>query len=122
MQSVVHFEVMAEDPERAAAFYSNVFGWEINKWEGPEDYWLVTTGPGDEAGGINGGIAQSQGEPQTVNTIEVPSVDEFAQKVTANGGKVVVPKMAIPGIGYQIYCQDSEGILFGLHQVDSSAA
>jgi predicted enzyme related to lactoylglutathione lyase len=120
MSRPVHFEIMAADPARAQRFYTNVFGWEIKKWDGPEDYWLVTTGPDDQAG-INGGIAKSQGEPLTVNTVEVASIDEVAEKVTANGGKVVVPKMAIPGVGYQLYCQDTEGILFGLHQVDPSA-
>jgi predicted enzyme related to lactoylglutathione lyase len=53
--------------------------------------------------------------------VEVSSVDEFAEKVITHGGKVVIPKMAIPGVGYQIYCQDSEGIVFGLHQPDPSA-
>jgi hypothetical protein len=57
----------------------------------------------------------------TVNTITVDSVDEVAAKVTSYGGKVVLPKMAIPGVGYQIYCQDTEGIVFGLHQADPSA-
>lgn len=54
MPRVVHFEVHADDPERAANFYSGVFGWELAKWEGPQDYWLITTGPDDEPG-INGG-------------------------------------------------------------------
>jgi predicted enzyme related to lactoylglutathione lyase len=120
MSRPVHFEIMAADPVRAAEFYSKVFGWQVNKWEGPEDYWLVTTGT-EGTLGINGGIAKSQGEPLTVNTIGVDSVDEFAKKVVANGGKIVLPKMAIPGMGYQIYCQDSEGIVFGLHQPDPDA-
>lgn len=120
MSRPVHFELMAEDPARAVQFYTKVFGWQVQKWEGPEEYWLVTTGT-EGTPGINGGIGRSKGEVLTVNTIEVPSVDEFAEKVTANGGKVVLPKMAIPGIGYQVYCQDSEGIVFGLHQADPSA-
>lgn len=120
MSRPVHFEIMAANPSKAAEFYSKVFGWQINKWEGPADYWLVITGA-EGTPGINGGIARSQGEPLTVNTIEVSSVDEFAEKVTANGGKIVVPKTTIPGVGYQIYCQDSEGIVFGLHQADPAA-
>ena len=55
MSRVTHFEVMAEDPERATAFYSKVFDWEIYKWDGPEDYWLITTGAVDTPG-INGAI------------------------------------------------------------------
>ena len=122
MTRVVHFEVMAEDPARAIKFYKNVFGWEIVKWaEGAQDYWLVTTGSNEEPG-INGGIAKSQGQPMTVNTIDVPSVDDFSAKVVQNGGKIVVPKMAIPGVGYLVYCQDTEGVMFGLMQADSSAS
>jgi hypothetical protein len=120
MSRPIHFEIMAEDPARAVEFYSKVFGWQVNKWEGPEEYWLITTGA-EGTPGINGGIAKSQGEPLTVNTVEVSSVDEFAEQVITHGGKVVVPKMAIPGVGYQIYCQDSEGIVFGLHQPDPTA-
>jgi predicted enzyme related to lactoylglutathione lyase len=120
MPRIVHFEIMAAEPARAVQFYSNVFGWEIKKWDGPEDYWLIVTGPDGEPG-INGGLGKSRGEPLTVNTIAVPSVDEYAEKVVQSGGKIVLPKMAIPGVGYQVYCQDTEGIVFGLHQVDPSA-
>ena len=52
----------------------------------------------------------------------MPSVDEYAGKVEANGGKVVVPKMAIPGVGWLVYCQDTEGIVFGITENDPSAA
>jgi predicted enzyme related to lactoylglutathione lyase len=98
-----------------------VFGWEIVKWEGPQDYWLITTGPDDEPG-INGGLMKRMDpSASTWNTIEVPSVDEFTAKVVESGGKVVVPKTAIPGVGYQVYCQDTEGNVFGVHQVDESA-
>ena len=55
MPRVVHFEIHADDPERAVNFYQDVFGWQIVKWEGPQDYWLITTGPDDEPG-INGGL------------------------------------------------------------------
>jgi predicted enzyme related to lactoylglutathione lyase len=121
MHRVVHFEFGAENPERAAGFYRNVFGWEATQWGGPQEYWLVKTGP-DNSPGINGGIMlHKQDMPRTVNTIEVASVDEFADKVTRSGGKVVAPKIAIPGVGYQAYCLDTEGNLFGIHQADATA-
>ena len=114
MPRIVHFEVMAEDPTKAVKFYQNVFGWQVNKWEGDEEaYWLVTTGT--EGEGINGGIAQSRGEPLTVNTVDVPSVDEYVDKVAANGGKVVLPKMAIPGVGYLVYCQGVDFLFLRKH-------
>ena len=120
MARVVHFEIMAEDPQRAIGFYSQVFGWQFNHWPGPEDYWLVTTGEEGQAG-INGGLGKSKGHALTVNTMEVDSVDEMAAKVEANGGKIVVPKTTVPGVGYLIYCQDTEGIVFGVMQNDPAA-
>ncbi len=75
MPRPVHFELPAADPERAARFYTDVFGWTIEKWEGPVEYWLVTTGEEDEPG-INGGIMRPQGpEATTVNTVGVDDLD-----------------------------------------------
>jgi predicted enzyme related to lactoylglutathione lyase len=116
---IVHFEVMAENPVRAVEFYTKVFGWQISKWDGPQEYWLVTTGK--DTPGIDGGIAKSEDQPSTINTIDVASVDEMAQKVLKHGGRVVVPKMPVPGVGYLVYCQDTEGIVFGMMQMDTSA-
>jgi predicted enzyme related to lactoylglutathione lyase len=105
MPRVIHFEIVADKPERAMKFYKEVFGWEFNKWNGPQEYWLVKTGE-DSQPGINGGLTpkMNQGNANTssrvTNTIDVPSVDEFSKKITMGGGKVVSPKMAIPGIGY----------------------
>jgi predicted enzyme related to lactoylglutathione lyase len=121
MPRVVHFEVSADDPERAVVFYKDVFGWEIHKWEGPQDYWLIKTGP-DGQPGINGGLFVRKG-PMTghVNTIDVPSVDEYLAKIEASGGTIALPKMAIPGIGWLAYAKDPEGSIFGIMQADSSA-
>ena len=52
MPRVIHFEIPTDDPERAAKFYRNVFGWEIQKWDGPVEYWLVTTGDEDQPGSV----------------------------------------------------------------------
>jgi len=96
MPRVTHFDINADDPERAIKFYRYVMGWDIVKWEGPVDYWLVTTGPDDEPG-INGGLMKRMDPTAgTWNTIEVDSVDESAVKVVEAGGKVVQPKTPIP--------------------------
>lgn len=118
MARVVHFEISADDPQRALEFYGRVFDWQTKKWEGPQDYWLLLTGEGQ---GIDGGLMRRTPEfPATVNSIEVSSVDEYAEKVTTNGGNVVVPKMALPGVGYLAYCTDTEGNIFGIFQPDNS--
>ena len=123
MPRVIHFEIDAHEPERAVQFYNDVFGWQIHTWDGPMDYWLIQTGP-DEEPGINGGLSKKEsGAPlATVNVISVPNVDTFVDKITQNGGKIVAPKMAIPGVGYLAYFQDTEGNTFGILQPDSSAS
>lgn len=121
MPRVIRFEIPAENPERAAKFYREVFGWEIQKWAGPMDYWLAKTGAEGQPG-INGGLMRREG-PCTgpTNTIDVASVDAAVQTVQTKGGKLVIPKMAIPGIGYLAYCHDTEGNLFGMLQPDAGA-
>jgi predicted enzyme related to lactoylglutathione lyase len=120
MPRVIHFEINADDPRRAAGFYAAVFDWKINTWGGPEAYWLCETGKAGEPG-INGAIMQRSAPGETtVNSIDVPSVDEYLLKIEKNGGKALTPKMNIPGIGWFAYCQDTEGNKFGIMQSDSS--
>lgn len=121
MSRVIHFEIPASDPERAANFYKKAFGWKIEKWPGPMDYWMVTTGT-DGAPGINGGLLRKQAPTvATTNTIGVESVDGAVAAVQGADGKLVVPKMPIPTIGYFAYCEDPEGNLFGVMQADANA-
>ena len=120
MPRVIHFEIPADQPERAVKFYSDIFGWNFQKWAGPTDYWLVSTG--DQGPGINGGLLRrSHPGASTVNTVDVVSVDESLRKIEAAGGRVVAPKMAIPSVGYLAYCQDPEGNTFGIMQADAAA-
>ena len=119
MPRPIHFELPADDPDRAAKFYSETFGWKIKKWDGPMEYWMVSTGEGP---GIDGGMMRRPHPgASTVNTIGVASLDDTVDKVVASGGKVVVPRMAVPGVGYLAYCNDPEGNMFGLMQNDPSA-
>jgi uncharacterized protein len=120
MARIVHFEIPADDPERAVAFYEKALGWKIEKWEGPMDYWLVTTGREEEPG-INGGIYRKGDFAATVNTVGVDSIDAAVQRVLESGGTLVRPKHAIPGMGWLVYCADTEGNLFGMMQPDMSA-
>jgi predicted enzyme related to lactoylglutathione lyase len=120
MPRVVHFEISADDPNRAGEFYKSVFGWQITHWPGPEDYWLVKTGDAPEPG-IDGGIFTRKGPVNYVNTVKVDSIDATVAAVESAGGKVAVPKRAIPGVGYLAYCQDTEGNVFGLMTPDPTA-
>ncbi len=116
MNRVVHFEIHADDPERVAAFYRDVLGWWVQKWDGPVDYWLVGTGEG--APGINGAIMRRSRGLSTVNTIQVADIDATLASVVAHGGTVVNPPQVIPGIGKGAYFTDTEGNVTGLIQYD----
>jgi predicted enzyme related to lactoylglutathione lyase len=121
MSRVIHFEIPAAEPERAAAFYKKVFGWKFEKWPGPVEYWMVTTGA-DGAPGINGGLLKKQAPTTaTTNTIGVESVDKAIDAVTSAGGKLVTPKTPIPTVGYFAYLEDTEGNLLGVMQSDPHA-
>ena len=122
MNRFTHFELATDDLEKTAAFYREVFGWGVYKWEGPVDYWLVDTGDASTPG-INGGLMAAGGEFKgTINTIEVDDIDAAIAKVKANGGEMIMDKDTIPGVGFQAYFKDNVGIIVGLHQAFPDAA
>lgn len=123
---VVHFDISAQDIERAKKFYETAFGWEINKYEGEEDiegmtYLLVKTGSKDETG-INGGMMLRSENPNTgqekafICTIDVPDIDQAIEKVKAAGGKITMEKTEMKGIGWFAAAEDSEGNFINLMQ------
>ena len=126
MPRVVHFEIHAADPDRAVNFYKTLFGWEFQKWEGPMEYWLITTGPNEQPG-INGGLVRRQGEIDGqaviayVCTVDVENLDSSVEKAVNSGGQIALPKMPIPGMGWLAYCKDTEGNIFGMMQGDPNA-
>jgi predicted enzyme related to lactoylglutathione lyase len=139
--TIVHFEIPADQPERAARFYRELFGWDIERWDGsaeevegmadyrPEnfEYWMVKTVPTDEQGmptrpGVNGGLMRRVVPGQSpVNYINVESVDEFVAKAEQLGAKVLMRRMPVPGMGWFAQLTDTEGNLFALWQTDPSA-
>jgi len=122
MNRVVHFEIYTNDRETVQPFYEAVFGWKFNNIGGPLDYTLITTGDEKEPG-INGGLARPrEGQsPGTLNTIAVSSLEQTIKKIEERGGKVCVPKMTIPGVGWLAYAQDPAEGIFGILQPDADA-
>ena len=109
MARVIHFDLMARDPERAIAFYTKAFGWKIEKWDGPMDYWLIATGPKDVEG-VDGGL--SKGDPNMPNgelTLGVDSLSTAVKLVADNGGKLTREAYPIPGVGFLAMVEDTEG-------------
>jgi predicted enzyme related to lactoylglutathione lyase len=128
MGRVVHFEIHADNPDRAVEFYTRHFGWKMDKWNGPMEYWTIQTG-GKEEPGIDGGLLRRQGPPPQagepvssfVCTIQVESIDQKVADITASGGLLAVPKMPIPSMGWLAYFKDTEGNIVGLFQPDLTA-
>jgi predicted enzyme related to lactoylglutathione lyase len=122
MGRVVHFEIHADDPERAVAFYTGVFGWTVNRY-GDMPYWLLTTGPAGEPG-IDGAILPRQGgRPPIgapvvgmVNTVQVTDLDAAVAKVLEFGGGVALDKQDVPGVGTLAYVHDTEANIVGILQ------
>ena len=120
--TIVHFEIPADDVEKLRKFYSLLFGWKIEKMPGQVEYHGIYTVPVDEKGmplrpGVNGGLMKKQNtEHRAVNYIQVESVDEYIKKIESLGGRIVVPKMEVPGIGWWALALDPEGNQFAILQ------
>ncbi|OGN84424.1 MAG: glyoxalase [Chloroflexi bacterium GWC2_73_18] len=115
MSRVVHFEICADDPERLAGFYRDALGWEVATWEGPQAYWLVTTGP-DGTPGINGGIMGRNLPQPVVNTVSVESLEETTRRIEELGGRRLDGPMEVEGVGQVSYFTDPEGTIFSCLQ------
>jgi len=120
--TIVHFEIPADDVEKLRKFYSDLFGWKIEKFPGPMEYWTIETVPVDEKGmplrpGVNGGMMKKEHpEHKPVNYIAVESVDEYSKKIEELGGKILAPKQEVPGIGWWAFALDPEGNRFAIFQ------
>lgn len=134
MNRVVHFEIQADDVDRAQKFYESAFGWTFQQMgEEYGNYRLVVTGPGPnemakggvamEDLGINGGLMKRMSPAPTEGSanaftaiIAVQNIDEIMQKIEAAGGQPQTDKMDVPNVGQLRYYKDTEGNLFGIMQ------
>lgn len=130
MNRVVHFEIQADNPERAMKFYKAVFGWEFPKWMEEPPYWGVMTASQDsKEPGINGGLLKRPaktpphecGTNAYVCTIQVENFDKTAEIIGKAGGIAAMPKFALEGMAWQGYFIDTEGNTFGIYQPDKNA-
>ena len=127
MPRPIHFEIQAENVERAIAFYGELLGWEFSQW-GKEPYWLVKSG---EKGtpGIDGGLMPRRGgspaDMQPVNafvcTVDVAALDAMVKRVMDLRGSIALPRMPIPTVGWLAYAKETEGNIFGIMQMDANA-
>ena len=128
MDKVVHFEIPADDIDRAKSFYGSIFGWQLQtlQMEGGE-YTIAMTTPIDEQsqmptepGAINGGMMRREEHtPSPIITIGVGAIDDALEEITSHGGSTVTPRTPIPGMGAFAYFKDPEGNVMGLWETTS---
>jgi hypothetical protein len=119
--NIVWFEIPADDTGRARKFYSKLFGWKINKFPMPMEYYHIDTGGADAS--PDGGLMKRQSPQQQgiINYILVPSVEKYMAKVLKLGGKICMPKTAVPQMGYFSVCMDTENNAFAVWEMSKGA-
>src|SRR5947209_4156748 len=124
MKGPSYFEIQANDVKRAVRFYQAIFGWKFTRADGlPIEYWRI------ETESVRGGLRQrpapgpatGQGANAFVCSMDVADFDAMAKTITDAGGKIALPKFAVPGVCWQGYFIDTEGNTFGIFQPDAAA-
>jgi uncharacterized protein len=127
MPTIAYFQIPSDDIEKSKKFFNQLFGWEIykspesNTPKGMENWTVITT---DDKGNraLGGGMSKrAMPQQQITNFIDVKSVDEYLSKVEKLGGKVVVPKTVVPGMGYYAVCVDTENNSFGIFESNENS-
>ena len=121
---ITHFEIPADNVERAKKFYEKIFDWKIEKYEKDSDYWFVmTTYVGEdewtpkEPGAINGGLVKRDTPNEPFLTyITVDSIEKTCKTIEKNGGKIMIPKTKMGEWGWWATFKDTEGNTFGLYE------
>lgn len=125
MNTVGYFEIQSDDPEKAAAFYTDIFGWNFFRDDAiPMEYWQI------QNAGINGGLMRRPdprpegkiGTNAFTCSVQVENFEHIAKKNLEKGGTITLPKFAVHGRCWQGYFLDLDGNVFGIFQVDENAA
>lgn len=117
-----HFSINADDVEGARRFYKAVLDWEFEAW-GPPEFYMVTTGEGGVQGSLQGRRELVPGERMVgiEGTFAVDDVDEVSRAVVAHGGRILMEKTRIAGVGDLVWFQDPAGNSLGVMRYDSEA-
>jgi hypothetical protein len=120
--TLAHFAINADNVDRARAFYEKVFGWKFAAW-GPPSFYQIEAKDSPVLGALQGRRELVKGTRMIgfECTIGVPSIDATEKAVKAAGGKVVLERSVIVGVGTLMFFQDTEGNVFGAMQYDKQA-
>jgi predicted enzyme related to lactoylglutathione lyase len=122
MNKNIYFEIQADDVNRAVSFYREVFGWSMEKEERlPIEYWRIETSFGAILKRPTETPPVQFGTNAFVCSFEVSDFDDIARKIMDRGGRVALPKFAVPGVCWQGYFLDAENNTFGIFQPDNQA-
>ena len=125
MNTIGYFEIQSSDPSREIKFYEAVFGWKFSRLDGmPLEYYSIQTNS------INGGLLKRPvkvpppefGTNAFTNSVEVKSFDSTSKAILTAGGRIAMPKFAVPGKCWQGYFLDPDNNTFGIFEVDEDAA
>jgi uncharacterized protein len=135
MPTIAHFEIPSDNLERTKKFYTELFGWKMEKMPGTDqrEYWTFFTttndrgssssggGGGDELRTVSGGMMERQMPQEPIMIyIGVDSVTEYSNKVERLGGKVIKQKTEVPGYGWFAICTDTENNGFALWEANTN--
>lgn len=110
---IVHIEIAAKDTAAASKFYADLFGWKIEV-DPQFNYYQFAA-----EGGPGGGFVEADGKQNKAGDI-IPyigtdDIDAFLKKAESLGGKILQPKMEIPGQGWFAFFADPTGNRIGLY-------
>lgn len=129
---LAHFAINADDIDRTKAFYEGVFGWRFRPW-GPPEFFQIDTGGGDgegEGGAPRVVVGAMQTRRELVAgeritgfecTFGVDDVDATARAVATHGGRILMERTTITGVGHLIWFADPSGNIAGAMQYDPTA-
>jgi uncharacterized protein len=136
MPTIAHFEIPSDNLERTKKFYTELFGWKMEKMQGTDqrEYWTFFTttndrgssssgggGGGDELRTVSSGMMERQMPQELIMIyIGVDSVTEYSNKVERLGGKVIKQKTEVPGYGWFAICTDTENNGFALWEANTN--
>ena len=103
-------ELSTSDPEKAVAFYSELFGWKIKETDMGENgkYYLIHAGE-KQIGGMWKADPKQKMPSFWGQYVSVENVDEAATRAKAAGGKLFKEPMDIPNVGRFAIIQDAQG-------------
>jgi predicted enzyme related to lactoylglutathione lyase len=122
MANIGHFMIPADNVDRAKAFYHALLGWTIEPPRTAADpaamavmqYHDISTGAAQKGTMNTGGLYKRHMNEPILNFVIVDDIESVQAKVEKLGGRIMMPKNEIRGVGQVVMIQDTEGNVIGL--------